>query len=110
MQDNLHRLCSEMEQEDTFSWTAVARFMHKQVLELARDCLDKALAGLITCRYFFELTEKLEKLVSDVRWAFLLLNTFSNLVLTFVFSIPSRHGIRAQNPCPVWIACAIVSF
>ncbi|KAM3184710.1 hypothetical protein ACTXT7_007806 [Hymenolepis weldensis] len=67
MQDNLHRLCSEMEQEDTFSWTAVARFMHKQVLELARDCLDKALAGLITCRYFFELTEKLEKLVSDTR-------------------------------------------
>ncbi|VDO11457.1 unnamed protein product [Rodentolepis nana] len=67
MQENLHRLCSDMEQEDTFSWTAVARFMHKQVLELARDCLDKALAGLITCRYFFELTEKLEKLVSDTR-------------------------------------------
>ncbi|KAM7532535.1 hypothetical protein Aperf_G00000132071 [Anoplocephala perfoliata] len=67
MQDNLQRLCVEMDQEDTFSWTAVARFMHKQVLELARDCLEKALAGLITCRYFFELTEKLEKLVSDTR-------------------------------------------
>lgn len=66
MQDNLAHLCEEMEQEDTFSWTAVARFMHRQVLELARDCLEKALAGLITCRYFFELTEKLEKLVTDV--------------------------------------------
>ncbi|KAL5969822.1 Microtubule-associated serine/threonine-protein kinase 3 [Taenia solium] len=67
MQDNLAHLCEEMEQEDTFSWTAVARFMHRQVLELARDCLEKALAGLITCRYFFEITEKLEKLVTDTR-------------------------------------------
>uniref|UniRef100_A0A5K3FQ93 DUF1908 domain-containing protein n=1 Tax=Mesocestoides corti TaxID=53468 RepID=A0A5K3FQ93_MESCO len=67
MQDNLTRLCEEMEQEDTFAWTAVARFMHKQVLELARDCLEKALAGLITSRYFFELTERLEKLVVSTR-------------------------------------------
>ena len=66
MQDNLTQLCEEMELEDTFSWTAVARFMHKQVVQLARDCLEKAIAGLITCRYFFELTEKLEKLVADV--------------------------------------------
>ncbi|KAH9281201.1 Microtubule-associated serine/threonine-protein kinase 3 [Echinococcus granulosus] len=67
MQENLAHLCEEMEHEDTFSWTAVARFMHRQVLELARDCREKALAGLITCRYFFEITEKLEKLVTDTR-------------------------------------------
>lgn len=78
MQDNLERLTSEMEQEDTFSWSSVARFAHKQVLEMARDCLEKALSGVITCRFFFELTEKLEKLVSDVR-----LNA-----LTFCYTCP----------------------
>lgn len=89
MQDNLQHLCAEMEQEDTFSWTAVARFMHKQVLELARDCLEKALAGLITCRYFFELTEKLEKLVSDVRYLL-------SIVLTTSFSPLSPNAEYAS--------------
>ncbi len=69
MQEHLKSLCAEMEQENTFAWSATARFVHKQVLELARDCLEKTLASLITCRFFFELTEKLEKLVVDVSCA-----------------------------------------
>ncbi|XP_043819437.1 microtubule-associated serine/threonine-protein kinase 2 isoform X4 [Dromiciops gliroides] len=40
-------------------------FIHHQVIELARDCLDKSRDGLITSRYFFELQENLEKLLQD---------------------------------------------
>ncbi|XP_020843274.1 microtubule-associated serine/threonine-protein kinase 2 isoform X8 [Phascolarctos cinereus] len=40
-------------------------FIHHQVIELARDCLDKSRDGLITSRYFYELQENLEKLLHD---------------------------------------------
>nr|VZI09094.1 unnamed protein product [Spirometra erinaceieuropaei] len=68
MQERLTHLCTELEQdEDTVACSAVARFVRAQVLQLARDCLDKALSGVITCRYFFELTESLNKLVEEAR-------------------------------------------
>lgn len=44
----------------------VLSFIHHQVIELARDCLDKSREGLITSRYFYELQENLEKLHQDV--------------------------------------------
>uniref|UniRef100_A0A2K6QW95 non-specific serine/threonine protein kinase n=1 Tax=Rhinopithecus roxellana TaxID=61622 RepID=A0A2K6QW95_RHIRO len=40
-------------------------FIHHQVIEMARDCLDKSRSGLITSQYFYELQENLEKLVQD---------------------------------------------
>ncbi|KAM6343703.1 microtubule-associated serine/threonine-protein kinase 2 isoform 6-T13 [Alca torda] len=43
----------------------VLSFIHHQVIELARDCLDKSREGLITSRYFYELQENLEKLLQD---------------------------------------------
>lgn len=44
----------------------VLSFIHHQVIELSRDCLDKSREGLITSRYFYELQENLEKLLQDV--------------------------------------------
>ncbi|KAA3681912.1 microtubule-associated serine/threonine kinase [Paragonimus westermani] len=67
MQERLKRLIEELEHEDTVSWSAVARFVHCQVVQHARDCLQKALSRLVTCRYFYEMTENLEKLVSETR-------------------------------------------
>ncbi|TPP67732.1 Microtubule-associated serine/threonine-protein kinase 2 [Fasciola gigantica] len=67
MQERLARLIDELEHEDTVSWSAVARFVRCQVVQLVRDCLQKALSGLVTCRYFYEMTENLEKLVEDTR-------------------------------------------
>ncbi|KAF7231839.1 hypothetical protein EG68_09382, partial [Paragonimus skrjabini miyazakii] len=67
MQERLQRLIEELEHEDTVSWSAVARFVHCQVVQHARDCLQKALSRLVTCRYFYEMTENLEKLVSETR-------------------------------------------
>ncbi|KAM9324613.1 LOW QUALITY PROTEIN: microtubule-associated serine/threonine-protein kinase 2 [Gastrophryne carolinensis] len=43
----------------------VLSFIHHQVIELARDCLDKSRDGLITSRYFYELQENLERLLRD---------------------------------------------
>nr|XP_033771301.1 microtubule-associated serine/threonine-protein kinase 2 isoform X2 [Geotrypetes seraphini] len=43
----------------------VLSFIHHQVIELARDCLDKSREGLITSHYFHELQENLEKLLQD---------------------------------------------
>ncbi|XP_077054731.1 microtubule-associated serine/threonine-protein kinase 2 isoform X9 [Siphateles boraxobius] len=43
----------------------VLSFIHHQVIELSRDCLDKSREGLITSRYFYELQENLEKLHQD---------------------------------------------
>lgn len=44
----------------------VLGFIQHQLLELARDCLDKSQEGLVTSRYFVELQEKLEKLLHEV--------------------------------------------
>lgn len=44
----------------------VLSFIHHQVIELSRDCLEKSREGLITSRYFYELQENLEKLLHDV--------------------------------------------
>ncbi|KAL0993057.1 hypothetical protein UPYG_G00102690 [Umbra pygmaea] len=43
----------------------VLSFIHHQIAELSRDCLSKAREGLITTVYFFELQQKLEKLLND---------------------------------------------
>ncbi|XP_068244207.1 microtubule-associated serine/threonine-protein kinase 3-like isoform X3 [Palaemon carinicauda] len=46
---------------------AIARFVHHQVLEMAKDCLQKSQEKLITSRYFYELSENLEKLLCETR-------------------------------------------
>ncbi|KAF3849296.1 hypothetical protein F7725_015793 [Dissostichus mawsoni] len=43
----------------------VLGFAHHQIIELARDCLEKSRQGLITSSYFCELTDKLERLVQE---------------------------------------------
>lgn len=48
----------------------VLGFIHHQIIELARDCLNKSQGALITSRYFIELQEKLEKMLRDVSISF----------------------------------------
>lgn len=48
----------------------VLGFAHHQIIELARDCLEKSRLGHVTSSYFCELTDKLEKLVQEVRLPF----------------------------------------
>ncbi|EEC18046.1 microtubule associated serine/threonine kinase, putative, partial [Ixodes scapularis] len=44
---------------------AVARFAHHQIIELARDCLEKSQDKLVTSQYFYEMYESLEKLLAE---------------------------------------------
>jgi len=46
---------------------AIVRFVHHQTLEMARDCLQKSEEKLITSRYFYEMSENLEKLLTQTR-------------------------------------------
>uniref|UniRef100_A0A182W1Z9 non-specific serine/threonine protein kinase n=1 Tax=Anopheles minimus TaxID=112268 RepID=A0A182W1Z9_9DIPT len=45
----------------------IVRFVHHQVLEMARDCLNKSQAKLITSRYFYEMSENLERLLMETK-------------------------------------------
>lgn len=69
----------------------VLSFIHHQLIELSRDCLEKSREGLITSRYFYELQENLEKLLQDVS-------------LTTVYSKSHKHkpvkAVRVRNIVP----------
>ncbi|XP_078524398.1 microtubule-associated serine/threonine-protein kinase 3 isoform X3 [Lissotriton helveticus] len=43
----------------------VLGFIHHQIIELARDCLEKSQEALVTSCYFVELQQKLEKMLQD---------------------------------------------
>lgn len=71
----------------------IIRFVHHQVLEMARDCLNKSHAKLITSRYFYEMSENLERLLLETREkspesAILLSGVIKKLLL--IISRPAR--------------------
>lgn len=45
----------------------ILRFVHHQVIEMARDCLLKSQEKLITTRYFYEMSENLEHLLMETK-------------------------------------------
>ena len=67
------RLSHYIEENKTFDfgedcdYLPIVRFVHHQVLEMARDCLHKSQSKLITSRYFYEMSENLERLLTEVR-------------------------------------------
>ena len=44
-----------------------ARFVHNQIIELAKLCLEKSRANQLTCDYFDEMTASLERLLGEAR-------------------------------------------
>ena len=46
---------------------AIVRFVHHQLLEMARDCVAKSREKLVTSGYFYEMSENLEKLLLQTR-------------------------------------------
>lgn len=44
----------------------IARFVHHQVVEAAKDCLEKSRDKLLTAQYFYEMSERLEQLIKEV--------------------------------------------
>ncbi|XP_043281471.1 microtubule-associated serine/threonine-protein kinase 3 isoform X2 [Venturia canescens] len=45
----------------------IIRFVHHQIIEMARDCLQKSQEKLITSRYFYEMSENLEHLLVETK-------------------------------------------
>ena len=46
---------------------AIVRFVQHQVIELGRDCLQKSEQGLITSRYFYDMSDNLERLLNEAK-------------------------------------------
>lgn len=69
----------------------VLGFAHHQIIELARDCLEKSRLGLITSSYFCELTDKLERLVQEV-------STSSEIIDVFKDTTKNKyHGLFTEK-------------
>ncbi|XP_037556755.1 microtubule-associated serine/threonine-protein kinase 3-like isoform X2 [Dermacentor silvarum] len=66
MEERLEQFVSqEAELNAQHSCDAVARFAHHQIIELARDCLQKSHDKVVTSQYFYEMYESLEKLLAE---------------------------------------------
>ncbi|XP_076868167.1 microtubule-associated serine/threonine-protein kinase 1 isoform X3 [Brachyhypopomus gauderio] len=66
MEERIQEIISSSSPESVLPLAdGVLSFAHHQIIELARDCLDKSHLGLITSRYFCELTDNLERLFQE---------------------------------------------
>lgn len=72
---------------------AIIRFVHHQVLEMARDCLHKSEEKLITSRYFYEMSENLEKLLIQV-WNSITFLMFGLSVASIIHCRPEKNHQR----------------
>ncbi|XP_067452235.1 microtubule-associated serine/threonine-protein kinase 2 isoform X9 [Thunnus thynnus] len=70
----------------------VLSFIHHQLIELSRDCLEKSREGLITSRYFYELQENLEKLLQDAH------ERSESVEVTFVMQLVKKLMIIIARP------------
>ncbi|KAG7271986.1 hypothetical protein CRUP_001546 [Coryphaenoides rupestris] len=70
----------------------VLSFIHHQLIELCRDCLEKSREGLISSRYFYELQESLEKLVQDAH------ERSESVEVTFVTQLVKKLMIVIARP------------
>ncbi|XP_036969310.1 microtubule-associated serine/threonine-protein kinase 2 isoform X5 [Acanthopagrus latus] len=70
----------------------VLSFIHHQLIELSRDCLEKSREGLITSRYFYELQESLEKLLQDAH------ERSESVEVTFVTQLVKKLMIIIARP------------
>lgn len=71
----------------------IIRFVHHQILEIARDCLLKSKETLISSRYFYEISEKLERLLTETKEKSLeaaTVLTFTLKKLLLIISRPAR--------------------
>lgn len=74
MEERLTNFINENKEIDEYEVVAhmtqdslpILRFVHHQVIEMARDCLQKSQEKLITTRYFYEMSENLERLLMEV--------------------------------------------
>jgi hypothetical protein len=64
-----------------------ARFIHSQVVELAKLCLEKSNSNQLTCAYFDEVTSSLERLLGDAYDKHAQVDYLSRLIKRFLLII-----------------------
>ena len=74
---------------------AIVRFVHHQIIEMARDCLQKSQDKLITSRYFYEMSENLEKLLAEVSTQY---HSYLELVCLVTFCLNFRPVTNLLTP------------
>ncbi|CAM4746782.1 unnamed protein product [Rotaria magnacalcarata] len=69
MEESLHNFIDTYKLVDKFDYCSdgSARFIHNQIVELAKDCLEKSDNDLITTLYFNEMTTNLERLLLNTK-------------------------------------------
>ncbi|GJQ68805.1 hypothetical protein Trydic_g5065 [Trypoxylus dichotomus] len=70
MEERLTQFVNEnktLEADENCDFLPILRFVHHQVLEMARDCLSKSQNKLITSPYFYEMSENLERLIMETK-------------------------------------------
>ena len=71
MEEKLNKFIQDHENLDDLELDhdniAIVRFVHHQLLEMARDCVAKSRERLVTSGYFYEMSENLEKLLLQTR-------------------------------------------
>ncbi|CAM4474427.1 unnamed protein product [Leuciscus chuanchicus] len=70
----------------------VLSFIHHQIAELSRNCLNKSREGLITTVYFYELQENLEKLLHEAY------ERSESSELTFIIELVKKLFIIISRP------------
>lgn len=51
----------------------ILRFVLHQIVEMARDCLQKSEEKLVSSRYFYDMSENLERLLNEVMNSYIFL-------------------------------------
>ena len=71
MEEKLNKFIQDHEKLDDLELDhdniAIVRFVHHQLVEMARDCVTKSQDRLVTSGYFYEMSENLEKLLLQTR-------------------------------------------
>jgi microtubule-associated serine/threonine kinase len=69
MEERLQNFIDTYKTVDKFDYCSdgSARFIHNQIVELAKDCLEKSHEDLITTSYFNEMTSNLERLLLNTK-------------------------------------------
>jgi microtubule-associated serine/threonine kinase len=69
MEERLQNFIDTYKLVDKFDYCSdgSARFIHNQIVELGKDCLDKSINDLITSLYFNEMTDNLERLLLNAK-------------------------------------------
>ena len=69
MEERLQNFLDTYKSVDKFEYCSdgSARFIHNQIIELAKDCLEKSHNDLITSFYFTEMTDNLERLLLNAK-------------------------------------------